>query len=208
MSKAGRKSGGGDRTLTPDEASLWQYATSGLDRVKGKPRVGTAEPSPPAELPSPSKAKARKPAETPKAPPPPAPARSVDPKEKAPAPLADFDRRKARQIASGRIEVEDTLDLHGCLQREAHARLRAFLHAAFANGLRTVLIVTGKGDREAPADRLAPLFGERQRGVLKRSVPEWLQEPDLRAIVLSFTEAGPRHGRSGALYVRLRKSGR
>jgi DNA-nicking Smr family endonuclease len=37
-------------------------------------------------------------------------------------------------------------------------------------------------------------------------VPRWLEEPDLRAVVLSYTQAGPRHGGAGALYVRLRKS--
>ena len=49
-------------------------------------------------------------------------------------------------------------------------------------------------------------MGERQRGVLKRSVPAWLAEPDLRAVVLSYTQATPRHGGAGALYVQLRKA--
>ena len=45
-------------------------------------------------------------------------------------------------------------------------------------------------------------------GVLRRAVPLWLNEPDLRALVVSYTQASPRHGGAGALYVRLRKSGR
>ena len=122
-----------------------------------------------------------------------------------PAPLADFDRRKARQIASGKIEVEARIDLHGLRQRDAHARLRAFLLEAHARGHKTVLVITGKGGEE-PADGLGALVGERQRGVLRRNVPHWLEEPDLRAIVLSFTQAGLRHGGAGALYVQLRKA--
>jgi hypothetical protein len=39
MSGAGRKSGGGRRTVTADEAELWERATRSLDRVKAKPRV-------------------------------------------------------------------------------------------------------------------------------------------------------------------------
>ena len=48
-------------------------------------------------------------------------------------------------------------------------------------------------------------FGE-ERGVLKRSVPHWLRLPDLRPLVVGFEEAQPRHGGSGALYIRLRRS--
>ena len=113
------------------------------------------------------------------------------------APLAEFERRKARQISSGKIEVDARIDLHGLRQRDAHARLRTFLLEAHADGLRTVLVITGKGGEEHP-DRLGDLAGERQRGVLRRNVPHWLEEPELRSIVLSFTQAGVRHGGSGA----------
>jgi DNA-nicking Smr family endonuclease len=33
----------------------------------------------------------------------------------------------------------------------------------------------------------------------------WLEEADLRAVVVSFTAAAPAHGGDGALYVHLRK---
>jgi DNA-nicking Smr family endonuclease len=42
--------------------------------------------------------------------------------------------------------------------------------------------------------------------VLRRSVPLWLDEPELRAIVVGYASAGVRHGGDGALYVRLRKA--
>jgi DNA-nicking Smr family endonuclease len=122
-------------------------------------------------------------------------------------PLADFDRRKVRQIASGRIEIDARIDLHGHRQRDARARLHAFLLGAYAKGHKTVLVITGKGGEE-PADGLGGLLGERQRGVIKRNVPHWLEEPDLRAVVLGYTQASPRHGGAGALYVQLRKGDR
>ena len=68
-----------------------------------------------------------------------------------------------------------------------------------------MLVITGKGGEE-PADALGSLMGERQRGVIRRNVPHWLEEPDLRAVVLSYTQASPRHGGAGALYVQLRKA--
>jgi DNA-nicking Smr family endonuclease len=42
--------------------------------------------------------------------------------------------------------------------------------------------------------------------VLRRNVPQWLEEPELRAVVLSYAAAGARHGGDGALYIRLRKA--
>jgi DNA-nicking Smr family endonuclease len=125
-------------------------------------------------------------------------------KKAPPAPLAEFERRKVRQIASGKVEIRACVDLHGLRQQDAHARLRAFLFDAYAQGHKTVLVITGKGGVE-PADRLDHLAGERQRGVIRRNVPLWLEEPDLRAIVVSYTQAGPRHGGAGALYVQLRR---
>ena len=211
MSSGRRKSDDGGRSITADEAELWQYATRALTRVKAKPRVVSAD-RPAEHLSSAAVAPPRMPVMHPKGKPdrePPArpDARTVPAPRQAPPPLAEFERRKARQIASGKKEVEARIDLHGLRQRDAHARLRAFLADAYARGLKTVLVITGKGG-EQPADRLGELAGERQRGVLRRSVPHWLAEPELRAIVLSVTQAGVRHGGAGALYVQLRKGAR
>jgi DNA-nicking Smr family endonuclease len=208
MSGAGRKSGGGRRTITADEAELWERATRSLDRVKAKPRVASADrfSEPPSRAsPPPSRASATSAAGRPEQAVPSGPSGTATSKDrKGPPPLADFERRKSRHIASGKIEVDARIDLHGLRQRDAHTRLRAFLLEAHADGLKTVLVITGKGGEE-PADRLGDLAGERQRGVLRRNVPHWLEEPELRAVVLSFTQAGVRHGGAGALYIQLRK---
>lgn len=89
-------------------------------------------------------------------------------------------------------------------QADAHDSLVAFLNRAFANGYRTVLVITGKGvaddgrrDHDHDLDR-GP------RGVLKRNVPRWLAEPDLARLVVSYTEAHVRHGGGGALYIHLK----
>ena len=117
-----------------------------------------------------------------------------------------FDRKRLKRIATGRIEIDGRLDLHGLREAEAHMRLRGFLHQAQAQGKRTVLIITGKGriddDPTAPFD-----FGadRTMRGVLKRNVPRWLAEPDIARIVVSFATAHARHGGEGALYVHLRR---
>ncbi len=208
MSKTGHKGWRG-RTVSADEAELWKHATRALEPVKTKPRVvvhpddtarsavtpvkaSTASIAPAGGKPSAARA---------------APSASTPVKARTPpTPLADFDRRKARQIASGKIEVSARIDLHGLRQHDARAELHAFLLRAYAEGHKTVLVITGKGGGKNAAENLGSLADERQRGVLRRSVPHWLEQPDLRGVVLSYTEASPRHGGAGALYVQLRKS--
>jgi DNA-nicking Smr family endonuclease len=207
MSRGGGKSGKTGRAVAPDEAELWSRLAGTLDKVKSKPRVtshsGETRTSPPApqasqDVPAtlPASPKGAQPQKAPLGPPAPA--------QRAP-PLAVPDRRELRQIASGKISIDARLDLHGARQRDARTRLRGFLLDAQARGHRTVLVITGKGGEAGTADPLAGALGEPQRGVLKRSVPQWLEEPDMRAVVLSYATAGARHGGDGALYVRLRK---
>ena len=129
------------------------------------------------------------------------------PKQPAPPQLAPFDRRRSRRIASGRIEIEARLDLHGARQAEAYGRFRWFLLDCAARGFSTVLVVTGKGGPRREQDAVTLGFGADQpeRGVLRRSVPLWLEEPELRLLVASYTTADIKHGGAGALYIHLRK---
>lgn len=121
-------------------------------------------------------------------------------------PLAPFDQRRARRIATGRLAIDARLDLHGLYQSTARAQLHAFIRACYERDCRTVLVITGKGST-AEADR--PFELDRpDRGVLRRNVPLWLSEPDMREMVVSFASAHSRHGGEGALYVQLRRRNR
>jgi DNA-nicking Smr family endonuclease len=111
----------------------------------------------------------------------------------APGASPGVDRRTAEKFRRGQLAVEARLDLHGLTQEEAHRALASFIQRAHASGLRTVLVITGKGG-----------FGD-ARGVLKEAVPRWLNESDLRPRVLSCAWAQPKHGGAGALYVLLRR---
>jgi DNA-nicking Smr family endonuclease len=205
MKKAGQSSGRG-RSITSEEEKLWEQATRTLVRVKTKARVAASlgphdarqsslAASPPAAKPAQQPARSERPGAT---------------REMARVGIVAepevLDRRQMRRIAAGKTDIDARIDLHGLRQAEAHARLRAFLASAYAAGLKTVLVITGKGaDAERP-DPLLSAMGERQRGVLRRNVPLWLGQPELSHIVLSYGAAGTRHGGMGAFYVRLRKS--
>lgn len=116
--------------------------------------------------------------------------------------LTQFDRRKARRIANGRVEIDARLDLHGMTQERAHGALRHFVHSCHNHGCRTLLVITGKGGSALDAGRMRDDGSE--RGVLRRNVPRWLAEPDIAPLVVSFTTAAQRHGGDGALYIHLR----
>jgi DNA-nicking Smr family endonuclease len=118
-------------------------------------------------------------------------ARSLPPL--APGDSPGVDRSTAERFRRGQLAVEARLDLHGMTQEEAHRALVRFIRRGHEDGLRTVLVITGKGG-----------FGD-ARGVLRDAVPRWLNESDLRPRVLSCAWAQPKHGGAGALYVLLRR---
>jgi DNA-nicking Smr family endonuclease len=194
-------------SLTDDDAALWDHVAKSIRKVPLKPRYDpNAERDPADSRPTASFAASRRSSIAPSA--------TVHhkvvadpPARKAIAPpIADFERRKVRRIASGRIEIDSRLDLHGMTQDEAHGALRAFLAAAQSRGDRTVLVITGKGGSSGGQGREPYAHQGHGRGVLKRQVPMWLAEPDLRRRVVSFTTAAIRHGGEGALYVQLRST--
>lgn len=201
MKKPAGKGRGKD--LDADEEQLWDLTARSIVPLKrGKPRVHDGHAEPAALLPR-TKKGVEAPAAKSKIPP---PAVIAAPSKKSVLPIAEFDRKAAKKIRAGRVEIEGRIDLHGMRQDEAHGALIAFLRRAQGKGQRWVLVITGKGraglDEE---DRPFDMSSNRGRGVLKRNVPRWLEEPALRALVVSYTTASLAHGGDGALYVHLRK---
>ena len=196
--------------LSAEERALWEHTASSLQPIKGKKgrvRAALEDADEHADAAA-SKREIAKAA--PKKPPAalrplPTPPKVTLPPP-APTPIA-LERRKARKLSSGRIEIDGRIDLHGMRQSEAHDALRRFLKRGYAEGKRWVLVITGKG---APARTAQDERAEREgfeRGVLRRNVPRWLAEPELAGIVIGFTTAAVNHGGEGALYVHLRKRG-
>ncbi len=198
------------RALTADEAELWAFTMRDAHalRRRGRGRKAHAhpEPGPAAEGksgPPPAPASAEKLSIPSRPANPPAPPSAQKTRQPQPPPVATYDEKERRRLGRNPDLIDGRLDLHGFRQREAHAALRSFLLNASVRGHRHVLIITGKG---TSTERQRDFFGE-ERGVLRRLVPQWLGEPDLRAIVVSYTASHIRHGGEGALYVRLRKAG-
>ena len=122
------------------------------------------------------------------------------------APLR-MDRKRFVAMARGKADPQARIDLHGMTLAQAHGALAGFILRAHRDGLRLVLVITGKGagpDAEtAGAD--AP-HGLRPRGALRRQVPQWLAMAPMAGAVLQIAPAHRRHGGLGAYYVYLRRS--
>lgn len=187
MTTKGRKSRG---QLSPEDRALWERVTSTATPLHPhKPLPAPEDPEETVQKPAGNTRKAARTATLI-----PSPKKPLKPP--APPPLAPLERKTRRKLVRGTHQVDSRIDLHGLTQHEAHDRLRGFLYHAQSRGHKLVLVITGKGGGGGYMD---------ERGVLRRSVPQWLAMPDLRHIVLGYEEAHLAHGGSGALYVRLRR---
>ena len=104
------------------------------------------------------------------------------------------------KMTRGKLVPEARIDLHGMTLAEAHPELIRFILNAQSQGLRLVLVITGKGKRR---DDSGPI--PQRMGALRHQVPHWLHLPPLGPAVLQISEAHLKHGGSGAYYVYLRR---
>lgn len=178
------------RSVSREEHSLWRRVTDDVAPLSPEP---PEDPSQEAEV-RPTKATARKSQSKPSAaaPPPAAPAAAGQHPELAPGKTAGLDKRNAQRLKRGQLRPEARVDLHGMIQLEAHAALNDFVAECHMAGLRSVLVITGKGS-------------VRDGGVLRRMVPRWLNQAPLRGMVIAIEQATPRDGGAGAYYLLLRR---
>lgn len=98
-----------------------------------------------------------------------------------------------RKFRLGKYQIDARLDLHHKTVDQSRREVFQFIEDCMKYDLRTVMILHGKGEREAtPA-------------LLKSWVNKWLPEID---DVLAYHSAQRQHGGTGAVYVMLRKSER
>ncbi len=99
-------------------------------------------------------------------------------------------RRVLTDLRRGRWVRQAELDLHGLNREEARSALVAFLNHCLLRGHRCVRIIHGKG-----------LGSPGRQSILKQLSRGWLAQRDE---ILTFCQASPHHGGSGALMVLIR----
>ncbi|HIJ42922.1 MAG: Smr/MutS family protein [Rhodospirillales bacterium] len=181
------KSAAAGRPLSREEDDLWRLVTSDVVPLPGEESVKAVDIPPPEKEPPPEKKPSAKPANS-------AAAHRPPPPELAAGGASGVDKRTAARLKRGQLPIEASIDLHGMTQDEAHRALAAFLEGAQTASRRAVRVITGKG--------LRPGGGI---GVLRAAVPRWLNEAPNRRRLLAFSQARPKDGGEGALYVLLKK---
>ena len=112
-----------------------------------------------------------------------------------------LDKRIVSRLAAGKQDPESILDLHGKTVDESLRAIRGFVQQSRHEGLRLILIITGKGNRSR--DDLGVRAGI---GKLKQTTEVFLKSQELRQHVQYFRVAHRKHGGSGAYYVYLRRN--
>ncbi|HEY9164208.1 MAG TPA: Smr/MutS family protein [Magnetovibrio sp.] len=180
-----------------DDKALWQAVTETVEPLKGRDFLfqefvqlqesGALAPAPPTK-----RAKTRVQSASFVAPPPP-PAKKPLP-ELNHGSQPGLDKATAKRLRRGKVEIEGRIDLHGMTQDDARPALERFIEAAWRNGKREVLVITGKGTR-----------ADGSIGILRQAVPQWLNASPNRERVTAFVHAAPKDGGEGALYVRIKR---
>lgn len=99
-----------------------------------------------------------------------------------------------RKLKQGRYEAEARLNLHRMGVERARREVYEFIMQAEGYGMRSVLLIHGKGENAAE---------QQNTSVLKGCVNHWLQQIEQ---VQAFHSARPAHGGTGSVYILLRKS--
>ena len=105
-----------------------------------------------------------------------------------------LDPRLLTQLRRGEFAMQSHIDLHGMIQPAAHQALTDFILESVRKGLRSVLVVHGRG-----------LGSPGGRSVLKHSASSWLSHGAIGGHVLAFVTARAHDGGAGAMYVLLRR---
>jgi DNA-nicking Smr family endonuclease len=108
-----------------------------------------------------------------------------------------LDPRLLSRLRRGEFAVQEHIDLHGMIQPDAKNALREFVLKSVGKGMRTVLVVHGRG-----------LGSPGGRPVLKHATAQWLSHGEIGAHVHAFATARPQDGGAGAMYVLLRRDRR
>ena len=109
------------------------------------------------------------------------------------------DKEKDKKILP--TGTKKTLDLHGFSLNEANKVVHQTLEDCFFKGIKALKIITGKGSR---SKNFNDPYKSKDLSILKNSVPEYIQNSDLKKYVIRIREADPSDGGQGAIYVFLK----
>ena len=115
--------------------------------------------------------------------------------------LIIIDKKIYSKLRSGRLKPERILDLHGWRYDDAQKKVEKFVSQAYQDRIRLILIITGKGKKLKDNES----FFSYKSGIIKHSLPRWLNSNSVNKLILNVSFAHVSHGGTGAYYVYLRR---
>ena len=113
--------------------------------------------------------------------------------------LPNKDLKQTKKISPS----STTCDLHGYSLDKANERIGELINHAYNNGIKKILIITGKG---LHSDNEKNPYISKDLGILKNSVPNYIKSNlELMKLVQEIKEADNNDGGSGAFYIFLKK---
>lgn len=108
------------------------------------------------------------------------------------------DARLADRFRKGKTVIDGRLDLHGHSRETAYVHVMHYIRQSYDMGRRNILIITGRGlfQKDKPVE---------ERGVLRKLLPVWLNDPAVRNLILAYDQAQIKDGGEGAFYVLLKR---
>ena len=101
---------------------------------------------------------------------------------------SNLTKRLIRRIATKKIELDSTLDLHGHNKITAKSKFINFIKDCQRKKYKYVLIITGKG-----------------KGLIREALLEWAEEEELFPLIVGYSYAHRLQGGEGAFVLHLRK---
>ena len=101
---------------------------------------------------------------------------------------SNLTKRLIRRIATKKIELDSTLDLHGHNKITAKLKFINFKKDCQRKKYKYVLIITGKG-----------------KGLIREALLEWAEEEELFPLIVGYSYAHRLQGGEGAFVLHLRK---
>ena len=175
------------RSLSAEEAELWEKVTATIRPLSRGPKDVDASPITESTAKPVSKAGVARKVEQPKS----SPVRSKILQQ------ATLDGSWDRKLSSGRLVPDRVLDLHGHNLDRAWQAIDLGLERALALEERVVLLITGHERRGDP-----PL----ERGKIRAAVHDWLAASRHASRIAAVRAAHRRHGGGGSLYIVLRRT--
>tara|TARA_B100000575_G_scaffold156813_1_gene125184 strand:- start:3248 stop:3778 length:531 start_codon:yes stop_codon:yes gene_type:complete len=109
-----------------------------------------------------------------------------------------------KELKRGKIKIDRRLDLHGYTLKEANDKFKEEIIKNYNKNKRCILVITGKGvlNKSHKKEEGTPKL---YYGKIKNSILTWINDIEIKKLILTYQDAGIEHGGDGAIFIYLRK---